>query len=122
MLSSKSWYALLDREIAVAEARLILPERRRSSMPSCSTSVKPSRLSKGPVSSPASTALATLPTPDWMGSISLGSRPIFISWERKSMMEAAMVLELASGAANTLSRSPLCVSTTAITLSRSTFR
>ena len=48
-------------------------------MPSCSTSVKPSRFSNGPVSRPASTALATLPTPDWMGSISVGRRPIFIS-------------------------------------------
>ena len=76
-------------------------------MPSCSTSVKPSRFSNGPSSSPASTALATLPTPDWSGSMLLGRRPSFTSCARKVDDVRRDLLVTASGAANTLSRSPL---------------
>ncbi|MOA25417.1 hypothetical protein D3C78_1461400 [compost metagenome] len=91
-------------------------------MPSCSTSVKPSRFSNGLVSRPASTALATLPTPDWMGSISWGRRPCFISLARKSMMWLAIWLDMASGWAKAVLRSCCRVSTTAITLAGSTCR
>ena len=45
-----------------------MPDLIRSSMPSCSTSVKAVRFSNGPCCKPAITALATLPTPDCSGS------------------------------------------------------
>ena len=49
---------------------------------------------------PASTALATSPTPACQGSPA-GSRPFFVSWRTKSRMWAAMRRAVSSGSENT---------------------
>ena len=65
----------LDSPNDVADAARSVPESSRSSMPSCSTSVNATRSVNSLSSSPARTALATLPTPDWIGSSPGGILP-----------------------------------------------
>jgi hypothetical protein len=63
--------------------------------------------------------LATLPTPDWIGSNSGGSLPWRTSWSRNSRIWPAIAFDVASGAAKVVLRSGALVSTTAITFSGS---
>ena len=119
MLSLKRCSASGLNERAVADALAILPESSKSSMPSCSTSVKPVMFSKRLCCKPASTALATLPTPDCSGNRFSGSLPCLTSCSKKSMICAAMCCETASGSANLLLRSGASVNTMATILSKS---
>ena len=107
---------------AVAEADNIFPLRIKSNIPSCSTSVKPVRLSNGLSCKPASTAFATLPTPDCKGSRFFGSLPILTSCEKKSMICAAMLFDISSGSANLLLRSDASVRTIPAIFSKSQCR
>lgn len=59
---------------------------------------------------PAITALATLPTPDWIGSNSGGSLPWRAQWSRNSRIWSAIAFDVASGAAKVVLRSGALVS------------
>ena len=69
----------------MVDAPTIFPSQINSSAESCTTSVYIRRPVKPLSPSPASTALATLPTPDWIGDREAG-RPAATSSFRKEMM------------------------------------
>ena len=89
-------------------------------MPSWMTSVKAVRFFERPASRPKSTALAMLPTPDWRGSRSFGSRPVFTSSLEELEDVPGDPLDASSGAEKGAFRSGAFVSTMAMTLSGGT--
>ena len=64
MLFMNVWRRCCDGEKEVADAPVMVPVSIRSTMPYGMTSVYATRSVNAPVSSPASSAFATLPTPD----------------------------------------------------------
>ena len=86
-----------DRVIDEPEAKSSLPASNRSKVESCSTSEYMVRPLNGPSIRPASTALAMVPMPAWIGIKRSVRRPAAISALKKSVRWPAMAAVSSSG-------------------------